>query len=240
MNIFKRLFKVIKREHRFEINRFHSIEVCINKKKYAVKNLSLDGIGIVVPESFNDGKVGEKIAAEVKFHNITCQVALDIVQLNGKTLGAKVLELTNEYSEMLKAFFEAEVLGLSFKRVEAKNLKKSEIGKAQWFYGDDEHELYLVTDRADTAELLYFQLTYKNYVFEYNEEKVLSINTQISDNRSQRHKGSHLLEKNSDKLSKDIFSHALRVIEVIPELDATLKDKIKDILYQKFKAYWIG
>lgn len=226
MKILKNLLKKIKpRDTRIKINAFHDVRAFVSGQEYLVSNISVTGIGLVLPGSVRSPRKGDNDFVKLLINNREITVRVKVVYRTSKLAGFEVLEDQEKYKKEILRYFETELESVSVKRMDSKRLdpKFSKIGKCEWYFGDSNHELIL-TQRSGVIS--FYQLKYYDYFIEKKEGKLTLLICKDEEFDFTRHKGSSLAESTSQKISGELLDIIIRFVQYIPELSPAFKDEV--------------
>lgn len=234
MNPISRLFKKSKdrndrQDFRMEDPVLENISFQFNQYTYQVANLSLGGLGVVIPEDHRF-PLGGQLTGAILFGEDVCPVKIELVHITNNILGAKVIDNQSHFANRLHQYFESEFEGLKVKKMDEGRLSPKKDGDPHWFYSDPQHELYFLTQKD---EIVFFQLNFQGFIIEMNLKGKISFG-EIKETHQEKIKGSELIVGAEEKM--DIVSFAIRFMQYIEPLEDHYKSFIKEKIE---KAYSI-
>lgn len=220
--------KVSKRKDRIIIKPFHHISIQINDKKYKILNISVNGIAIL---SENDFEVKEMIEAQIQIGEFNINSTFEVSRITGNVVGAKIIKNSIQFENVVKAYFLSEIKGKELLKLNTKILKSPTSGNPVLFYGDENYELYYITEKNI---INFLQLVYKGYVIGSSKSgDNIYIGKLKSDEEFEKiaHKGSSLVDFDVE-IPEKIYDEINRFIHSIVGIPVDEFNQILDILYR--------
>jgi len=176
------LKKLIPRSERVRLLPLHKIE--FNQKSPNVangiqlSNLSISGAGFIRNSAASWPAHGSVLCGSLNVDGKTVPVALKIVHNSPAIVGCAFEGETTELERTIDQFFKVELAAIKMEVLQTKPVKGIASGKAFWFRGPHNCELYFVEDPSGVV--LFHLSVFGNYI-ESGESGVLSFGTVVSD-----------------------------------------------------------
>lgn len=200
-----------------------------NQYTYQISNLSLGGMGIVIPENHRF-PLGGQLNGAILFGEEICPVKIEFVHITNNIVGAKVIDNQSQFAQRLHQYFESEFEGLKVKKMDEAKLNPRKEGTPHWFYSDPQHELFFLTN---DQEINFFQLNFQGLIIEMNLKGNITFG-EVKEDNQKKMKGSDLIVGTEEKM--DVVSYALRFLQYIEELEENHKIFIKEKIEKAYFA----
>jgi hypothetical protein len=130
-----------------------------------IANLSVSGVGFLKSSSPQWPAAGTIIRGALRFQGENLPVAARLVHVSSTVAGCAFVENTEVIRERISRYFRVELTALRMNVVSPKMLKPDPAGMPWWIYGDNNCELYFVTDPANAEVIRKFHVAFfGNYV----------------------------------------------------------------------------
>jgi hypothetical protein len=228
MSIFNFLLKsdLNTRELRINISELNEIYLFIKIEneiiKYPINNISSKGLAFLASENENHSyHHHQTLEAKIQFKSNFKKIKLEVVHINGNLIGCKVQEKVEEYKEIIRDYFSAEISALTVTQVGPENLKPDTEGKPYWFQSDQNCELFYVIGFDNLIKK--FHLVVFGYSIIFDGEKIM-MGTVWKDEPSDKmsYKKSDLI-LTAEKVPDSIKDYAIRFVEYIEKISGTHK-----------------
>ena len=199
-----------------------SVFISSNGKRFPLRNLSETGMALLCqgerfPEEMNGSiQVGEE----------QVYVELLVVRREGDEVGVSIVDGASEVRGLLRRFFAEEFHALEMTEVDVTHQKAVDLGRPRWFYAPGNYELFLVEHEG---AVIRFELGWGSDLIAYGDKGLRYGKVEREQREGMSHAGSALVNW-MEQVSPEQKLKAVRILENIPSLDTSLRQRLQALI----------